>query len=68
MWHPSKGIFYHINRKFLEDAIISVVDLNGRTIYNSNLNNLNQALDLNHLQNGFIFSIFPIRVLIVLKK
>jgi hypothetical protein len=33
--NPSKGIFYHINRKFLEDAIISVVDLNGRIIYNS---------------------------------
>jgi hypothetical protein len=68
--NPSKGIFYHINRKFLEDAIIiSVVDLNGRTIYNSNLKNLsNQALDLNHLQMAFIFSIFPIRVLIVLKN
>ena len=51
--NPSKGIFTILTENSLEDAIISVVDLNGRIIYNSNLKNLsNQALDLNHLQSG----------------
>jgi alpha-tubulin suppressor-like RCC1 family protein len=51
--NPSNGIFTILTENPQEDAIISVVELNGRIVYNSNLINLNsQSVDLSNLQNG----------------
>lgn len=51
--NPSNGIFNIQTSQTIENANISVLDLNGRIVHQSKVENLkNVALDLNLLQNG----------------
>ena len=51
--NPSKGIFTIQTENPINNANITVADLNGRIVNVSKPENLdNKSLDLNHLQNG----------------
>ena len=51
--NPSSGIFNIYIENPINNAKITVADLNGRIVYVSKFENLdNKSLDLNHLQNG----------------
>ncbi len=51
--NPSNGIFNIKIENAIENATISVADLNGRIVYETKIKNINyKVLDLNHLQNG----------------
>ena len=51
--NPSSGIFNIQTNNSIENASITISDLNGRIVHQSLFENLqNKALDLNYLQNG----------------
>lgn len=51
--NPSTGIFTIQNENPIENAVITVADLNGRIVYETKAEDINnKSLDLKHLQNG----------------